>query len=694
LSDAAYADDRGELHAAHLYTLRELLSLPARHTKRVVERVSFLPSGGERWQRDVQITIPPAEFDGARVPGGGFVVSLGLFRRSRFPDFVVHDADGRRLPLVTRAQHRHCVAMATLMKYLDDARWQRMPQVAHDEWETVYRRLGDLITDVACDDDHSIAEIENAARDLFDALDLPNAAEAASDLGDECRELAHYTHYLCWVPANWSERVSLSASYTMADTVRVAGDARKALPATVEDEEPPDEEDDRWQKLRMRVYTRLGLCPVYYEFRTPAHDHAGSYYFSVEPPTDAHVSVLDWGTGRCFGETTGEVDNAFPTCHIHNGDQAAAPGRRRSRRKIDESKISAFLKADPVDNAALLAVAILNIALAYLAQQGSFLPRLEGQQQWILLAPVILVALIAQHRSRYYSEVTRPLRAVMWIYLAINVLFGASVAFDVFDGGSTTHLFGLVPLDDAASGGMACVSLGLVLLLFTSGKAFEQMTAKLYRRRLATEPGSARYLAVARRYADVASAAILVLVTVAVVWMVQTDWGSERRAEAEWARNLANGEVNHRPPANRAGVPARPDFDVFLAYDGADRLAVERLARLLRRDGLRPWMADAQIPPGRWFQSDIEAAIDRVGATAIVIGEHGLGHWQAVELRAFMAEGVERGLPVVPVLLPDATVPPELRFMRQLSWVRFDRDVAERDVLSQLRWGITGETSG
>jgi len=180
---------------------------------------------------------------------------------------------------------------------------------------------------------------------------------------------------------------------------------------------------------------------------------------------------------------------------------------------------------------------------------------------------------------------------------------------------------------------------------------------------------------------------------VLVFVMVQNDWGVDRRGETELAQEIASRDVNHRQVSHDAYPLDRPDFDVFIAFNSGDRVAVQRLAAELREDGLRPWIADEQIPPGRWFQSDIEAAMNRVEAAAIVVGENGLGRWQAVELQAFMAEGVERGRPVIPILLPNAEVPTGLKFLRQLSWVRFQDDIVEPTALRQLRWAITGEAT-
>jgi WD40 repeat protein len=138
------------------------------------------------------------------------------------------------------------------------------------------------------------------------------------------------------------------------------------------------------------------------------------------------------------------------------------------------------------------------------------------------------------------------------------------------------------------------------------------------------------------------------------------------------------------------GKLAVQDFDVFLAYNSREKRAVETLAKELRATGINPWLDSEQVPPGRWFQDVIQAAIPRVRSAAIVIGASGIGRWEAVELRTFVAECVDRHLPVIPVLLPGASLPSDLPFLRQLRYVEFRHSVEEPHALDDLRWGITG----
>ncbi len=132
------------------------------------------------------------------------------------------------------------------------------------------------------------------------------------------------------------------------------------------------------------------------------------------------------------------------------------------------------------------------------------------------------------------------------------------------------------------------------------------------------------------------------------------------------------------------------EFDVFLAHNSADRVDVEVLASALRGYGLNPWLDSEQVAPGRWFQDVLQRAIRTAGSAAILIGRSGVGRWELLELRTFISQCVTRDIPVIPVLLPGvASVPDELTFLNELSWVRFD-DLTDAEALDRMVWGITG----
>nr|MBK7064139.1 toll/interleukin-1 receptor domain-containing protein [Deltaproteobacteria bacterium] len=133
-------------------------------------------------------------------------------------------------------------------------------------------------------------------------------------------------------------------------------------------------------------------------------------------------------------------------------------------------------------------------------------------------------------------------------------------------------------------------------------------------------------------------------------------------------------------------------FDVFMAHNSMDREAVLEVSRQLRRKGIHPWVDIEQVPPGQWFQDVIQQVIPRVGAAAIFLGNNGIGRWQALELRAFVGQCVERSLPVIPVLLPGvAEIPVDLVFLRELRSVKFVAALDDAESLARLHWdhGLT-----
>ena len=64
----------------------------------------------------------------------------------------------------------------------------------------------------------------------------------------------------------------------------------------------------------------------------------------------------------------------------------------------------------------------------------------------------------------------------------------------------------------------------------------------------------------------------------------------------------------------------------------------------------------------------------------------------ATELRTFISQCVDAGLPVIPILLPGVDhIPENLPFLKELHWVKFGKSITEVASLDQLEWGITGK---
>lgn len=131
-------------------------------------------------------------------------------------------------------------------------------------------------------------------------------------------------------------------------------------------------------------------------------------------------------------------------------------------------------------------------------------------------------------------------------------------------------------------------------------------------------------------------------------------------------------------------------FDVFLAHNSLDKPQVRAIANKLREQGLKPWLDEEQIAAGELFQAAIQSAFPEIKAAAIFIGLTGLGKWQAIELQALISQFVNRGSPVIPVLLPEVdTIPDNLIFLQQFNWVSF-KNIDDDFAVYKLECGITG----
>jgi hypothetical protein len=146
------------------------------------------------------------------------------------------------------------------------------------------------------------------------------------------------------------------------------------------------------------------------------------------------------------------------------------------------------------------------------------------------------------------------------------------------------------------------------------------------------------------------------------------------------------------PPRQATSVLQQGErpFDIFLSHNSRDKPVVRLLADSLEALGVKAWLDERELVPGRQWQDSLEEIIQQVKSAAVLFGPSGLGPWEAQEMRACLIECVERGLPVIPILLPAAPRKPQLPlFLKQFTWVDL-RQGLDREGLNRIIWGITG----
>lgn len=404
-----------------------------RYVQRCVEQLSFVPTGGQRWVRTLQIEIPLVQ-DSASP--SWWVVSLGQFERKRLADLAVTGADGSRLDLLTRRQHGDVLAGAATAKYLLSLSRKQQRKLNKGSARKLNQELRELLFTYFTSLDSSKAKkgksklaatLASKYRAVLDAIEVDEGrrSELVASFLEEFEKEEGTTQYLCWAKARPGEVINLQATYTANDPkhelrLDTLGEAVQAVFRGLFRPRKGRKTRDDW-------YRQYGIAPVGYRSGFPRGAGAGSYYLTLTPPADTVCTLLDWETGSSFNEDR-EVNSAFTAVHIHN-DEPTDPPEGHATKFAGE--LRAYLRCAPYRHKQILAATALNFMVVLLLARRQLPVGLKGPlQEFILAAPSIVIAFLAQRQSHYHAHVTRRQRAILWIYLAVSVTFLVSIAFD------------------------------------------------------------------------------------------------------------------------------------------------------------------------------------------------------------------------------------------------------------------------
>ncbi|WP_428268814.1 SUMF1/EgtB/PvdO family nonheme iron enzyme [Haliangium sp.] len=174
---------------------------------------------------------------------------------------------------------------------------------------------------------------------------------------------------------------------------------------------------------------------------------------------------------------------------------------------------------------------------------------------------------------------------------------------------------------------------------------------------------------------------------------LQAPRDSELRALAEEveARRLPVDDLQSMLVPTVGADDDEEHLDVVLVPSGEDELLAWKLRDALTAAGLTPYVArDPAIPMPASEREPDELLAARSRAAAALVGPNGICPWEFLDTRALLHAFIDRGLPVVPVMLPGAGRTPSLpRFLAQYTWVDLRAGVDERG-LGRLIWSITG----
>jgi hypothetical protein len=457
-----------------------MLLRPTLHTQRCVEQVSFVPSGGHQWTRSLQVQVPLTATPSERT---WWIVPLGTYAPRRFPDLTVLDARGGRINLLTRHQHGVALTRAMLNIRLADllstgylAANRESSNVFYRElWKALYASFTTAGEPSPEESTATLEDLTSRFRDFLRSLRVSSYFEDAwlATFVTDIVEAVGTTKYLCWVSAAPGEIVNLQVSYTAEDTKHELerGNLRTGFSRLLQGlVEPRYERRPVWADW----YRQLGIAPLNYEFNVPSQRHTGSYYFVIEPPAGSYVTYLDWEVSNSL--TDKEVDCAFPSAHIHNGNNS--PGISASR----GGTIRAYIRCAPHHHKQIIGAALLNASLVYVLVTDRLPASLSDSTQSLLLAvPSIVTAYLVQQQKHYHAHATRRQRAILWVYLSISVTFFIAISFGRHEG--TLGSRGLGPFASVVTWLLGATSAGVLVWYLPQGYSFARLTEALTRRR-------------------------------------------------------------------------------------------------------------------------------------------------------------------------------------------------------------------
>ena len=83
-------------------------------------------------------------------------------------------------------------------------------------------------------------------------------------------------------------------------------------------------------------------------------------------------------------------------------------------------------------------------------------------------------------------------------------------------------------------------------------------------------------------------------------------------------------------------VPNEFDFDIFLSHSSHDKAVVRKLAKRLKKDGLRVWFDEWIIKPGDSIPAKIENGLERSRLLILCMSDHSFGSdWASLESQTF-----------------------------------------------------------
>src|SRR5262249_50895054 len=116
--------------------------------------------------------------------------------------------------------------------------------------------------------------------------------------------------------------------------------------------------------------------------------------------------------------------------------------------------------------------------------------------------------------------------------------------------------------------------------------------------------------------------------------------------------------------------PETFDFDVFLSHSSKDKPAVRKLAKRLKRDGLKVWFDEWTIGPGEPIFAKVQEGLERSRILILFMSRNSFGSdWATLQHQPLPFRAPRNRKPrFIPLRLDDGPIPVVLRQFKYIDW--------------------------
>ncbi len=138
----------------------------------------------------------------------------------------------------------------------------------------------------------------------------------------------------------------------------------------------------------------------------------------------------------------------------------------------------------------------------------------------------------------------------------------------------------------------------------------------------------------------------------------------------------------------------KKEYDIFISRNSTDKELIEEIAIWLCDQGIKVWFDKWDLRSGLSWREGIEEGSEISKCIAVFLGKSGFGQWEIPEMRIVLNKFITQKYPIIPILLPDCTVNPELSFfLQQYTWIDFRKGLNDPEAQKRLLQTITSKNS-